>query len=90
MENGRCVNAEGCSRRRVARRVEEDRRTNPNKRQCMGSRGSTSIEFCIMRQGHKGRRHSNGSSEWGEEDETKTGRLFASVLTVDETRARSR
>lgn len=77
---GRCLNLVGCERRRVARRVEEDRKTNPNKRQCMGSRGSTSIEFCIMRQGHKGHLHSNGSSEWGDEDETEAGRLFAGVL----------
>lgn len=74
---GRCRSDAGCDARRVARRISEDaKRGGP---QCMASRGSTSIRFCLMREGHAGR-HANGSVEWGDAERTVAGEAFAGAL----------
>ena len=74
---GRCVAVPSCERRRIARRIEEDRKRGG--RQCMVSRGSATIRFCIMREGHGGR-HTDGGREFGREEETAVGRVFAEVM----------
>jgi len=74
---GRCLNREGCERRRITRRIEQDRKRGG--RQCMVSRGSTSIRFCTMREGHRGL-HTDGGREWSSDEETEVGRTFARVL----------
>ena len=75
--DGRCKSVMGCDRRRITRRIEEDRKRGG--RQCMASRGSVSIRFCLMRENHSGK-HTDGGREWGSEEETPTGRLFATVF----------
>jgi|SRR5271157_2060237 len=75
----RCVNEAGCNVRRIERRIREDDKRGG--RQCMNALGSSSIRFCVMHEGHKGL-HTNGGIEWGSEEESPVGRMFASVLRL--------
>jgi len=76
---GRCTAREHCNRRRIDRRIAEDDKKNPNRRQCMVAHGSGSIRFCLMREGHKGL-HANGGIEWGSREETEAGSAFAGAF----------
>jgi hypothetical protein len=75
-----CANMEGCERRRIARRIREDEKRGG--RQCMASRGASTIRFCIMRERHRGK-HTDGGREWGNEEQTEVGRAFAEALRHD-------
>ncbi len=79
LRNGRCVNEVGCNRRRIDRRIAEDDKRGGRYRQCMAPRGSSSIAFCVMRVGHKGL-HARDGQEWGDEEATPVGRMFADAF----------
>lgn len=78
LDGGRCARRDGCDRRRIARRIAEDKKRGGC--QCMASHGSTTIRFCVMRKGHGGK-HTDGGREWGLEEESSLGRLFAGALS---------
>ena len=54
-------------------------------RQCLGTRGTRTIKFCLLREGHTGK-HSDDHREWGSEAETEVGRMFAATFRAAGTR----
>jgi hypothetical protein len=74
---GRCVNEAGCNRRRIDRRIREDKKRGGP--QCMAPRGSGTITFCVMRLHHEGL-HARDGSEWGDEEATPIGLLYAEAF----------
>jgi len=63
---GLCLNTSGCEARRCRRRVEDDLKRFKGKRwvQCHATKGSTSISFCELGEGHEGL-HQRGTVQWG-------------------------
>lgn len=79
LKNGRCVNVDGCERRRIDKRIEDDRKRGG--RQCMAAYGVRSIRFCVLREGHTPATHANGGKEWEDgEGETTQGRALSEIF----------